>query len=288
LRVPPSEASGDVTVVIATRERRERLARTLDRLESLPRRPPVIVVDNGSSAATLAAVRARAGSTVRVLALGENRGAAARTAGVDLARTPYVAFADDDSWWAPGALPRAARHLDRHPRVGVLAARILVGDDEHLDPTCTAMADSPLVAPEPLPGPALLGFVACGAVVRRDAYLAVGGFDRRFGVGGEEALLAIDLAAAGWWLAYAHDVVAHHHPSPADRRPEREDRMLCNDLWCAALRRPGPAVLAAAARAVRARRPRALLLAARGAPWVLRERRVVPAHVERQLRLLEG
>src|SRR3712207_8738424 len=40
-----------------------------------------------------------------------------------------------------------------------------------LDPTCVAMARSPLDVGTSLPGPAVLGFVACGAVVRRDAYL---------------------------------------------------------------------------------------------------------------------
>lgn len=53
------------------------------------------------------------------------------------------------------------------------------------------------------------------------------------GAGGEERLLALDLARAGWGLAYAEDVVAHHHPSPW-RQPElRRRRMVRNDLWTA-------------------------------------------------------
>ena len=38
-----------VTVVIATRNRRDELLRTLGRLTALPEQPPVIMVDNGSS-----------------------------------------------------------------------------------------------------------------------------------------------------------------------------------------------------------------------------------------------
>jgi hypothetical protein len=49
-----------------------------------------------------------------------------------------------------------------------------------------------------LPGPPVLGFIACGGIVRRAAFLEVGGFNSRLGVGGEEELLAVDLTARGW------------------------------------------------------------------------------------------
>ena len=45
-----------VTVVIATRNRRPELLRTLGRLHELPDRPPVIVVDNASADGSAAAV----------------------------------------------------------------------------------------------------------------------------------------------------------------------------------------------------------------------------------------
>ncbi|HVT70720.1 MAG TPA: glycosyltransferase, partial [Trebonia sp.] len=54
-----SEPNNEVTVVIATRGRRAELCRTLDRLRSLPERPPVIVVDNDSRDGTASAVRRR-------------------------------------------------------------------------------------------------------------------------------------------------------------------------------------------------------------------------------------
>ena len=38
-----------MTVVLITRNRRGELLRTLDRMTSLPERPPIIVVDNASS-----------------------------------------------------------------------------------------------------------------------------------------------------------------------------------------------------------------------------------------------
>jgi N-acetylglucosaminyl-diphospho-decaprenol L-rhamnosyltransferase len=290
-----SRAGGRLAVVVVTRDRAASLDRTLTRLEELPERPRVLVADNGSADGTATLVRSRHPG-VELLELGENLGCGGRTAGARRLHEPYLAFSDDDSWWAPGALDRAAVLLDRHPRLAVVAARVLVGPTERLDPVCAAMAASPL-APErlpgldagDLPGPPVLGFVACGAVVRRSAFLAVGGFDGRFGIGGEEELLAVDLAEAGWGLAYAGGVVAHHHPSPARDPAARRRVQLRNALWCAWLRRPVPSALRRTAELLRAAQPAAragVLDALRGLGWVLRERRPVRPELDAALRLL--
>jgi GT2 family glycosyltransferase len=279
-----------VAVVIATRNRGAELSGTLARLRALDERPSIVVVDNGSTDGTAELVRARY-PDVRVVGLRRNRGGAARTVGARLVDSPYVAFSDDDSWWAPGALGRAVDLLDRHPRLAVLAARVLVGPEERLDPVCEQMAGSPLPPAEDLPGPPVLGFIACGAVVRRAAFLEVGGFDVRLGVGGEEELLALDLAARGWGLAYVDQVVAHHHPSPSRDPAGRRRVQVRNALWSAWLRRPlaGAARRTAHLAARAARQPGAwsgVLLAVLGLPWVLRERRPVQRELEAALRRL--
>jgi GT2 family glycosyltransferase len=280
-----------VAVVIVTRDRLASLRATLERLAALPERPPVVVVDNASTDGTVAAIRADH-PDVAVVALSENRGAAGRTVGAEQVEQPYVAFSDDDSWWAPGALTHGAALFDAFPRLGLIAARILLGPQQRLEPTCAVMAASPLDREMDLPGPPVLGFIACGAIVRRDAYLAAGGFHPQFGVGGEEQLLAIDLAAAGWGLAYVDAIVAHHHPSPVRDRSARRRRVVCNDLWAAWLRRPlrsvGRQTLTALRAATRDPAARAGLLdALHGVGWVLRERQVVPAYLETALRRLE-
>ncbi|HEY0934017.1 MAG TPA: glycosyltransferase family 2 protein, partial [Trebonia sp.] len=201
-----------MTAVIATRNRRPELCATLARLSALPERPEIIVVDNGSRDGTAQAVR-RSFPQVELIRLRRNRGAWARNAGVLRARTPYVAFSDDDSWWEPGALARAAAVLDASPRTGVVAAATLVGPQAAPDPLNAVMAASPL-AQGSLPGPRLLGFLGCAAVARRQAYLAAGGYSRLLFIGGEEELLAYDLAARDWPVSYRGDVVARHWPSP--------------------------------------------------------------------------
>jgi GT2 family glycosyltransferase len=274
-------------VVIATADRRTTLLHTLDRLAALPERPPVIVVDNGSVDGSVDAVRARH-PQVEVVALGENRGAAARNVGVAAAATPFVAFSDDDSWWAPGALTLAAAHLTASPDLAVLQARVLVGRAELVDPTCVHMAASPLPRRPGAIGPVLLGFIACGAVVRRSAFLRAGGFDDLLFFLGEEQLLAVDLARDGWYTAYADDVVAHHHPQrAADREPAARARLQRrNALLTTWLRRPWP-VVARHTVALAAQDRRALRDAVGLLPEVARRRRPLPASVELGLRRLE-
>jgi GT2 family glycosyltransferase len=277
--------SAAVTVVIASRNRREDLLATLPRHEA-----PVLLMDNGSTDGTVAAVR-EARPDVTVVPLGRNLGAGARTLGVARAGTPFVAFADDDSWWAPGDLARAVEIMSAHPRLGLLNARILVGPEERLDPVCAEMATSALGTSPDLPGPSLLGFVACAALVRTEAFQAVGGFDPVVRFPGEEERVALDLAAAGWAMAYVDAVTVHHHPSPVRHTPGRRQAAVWRSrLLTALMRLPAGDVVRAATGAVRAGRP-GIEGALRGLPDVpaaLRRRRVIPPAVRGSLALLAG
>ncbi|MFF8593385.1 glycosyltransferase family 2 protein [Streptomyces sp. NPDC015220] len=279
-----------VGVVIATRDRSAGLALTLRHLLALPERPEIVVADNASTDDTRALL-ARDFPQVRVLALPFNRGALARTHGVRALRTPYVAFSDDDSWWEPGALAEAARLFAVHPRLGLLAARTLVGPENEPDPLNKVLADSPLGTATDLPGTQVLGFLACACVVRRTAYLDAGGFHPLLFFGAEETLLAYDLAARGWGVTHCPGVVAHHHPAPGPRtdRPAVQRR---NELLTAWLRRPLPYAMARTrAVAAEARRDpharRALREAAARLPGALRARRALPPYLERAARLLD-
>ncbi len=273
----------DVTVVVASQNRRADLLTTLPRHEA-----PVVLVDNASTDGTVAAVRA-AHPEVTLLPLGRNHGAHGRTLGVARAGTPFVAFADDDSWWAPGHLAVAVEIMRAHPRLAVLNARILVGPEERLDPVCREMAESPLGTPPDLPGPALLGFIACGAVVRTEAFEAVGGFDPVVRFPGEEERLALDLATAGWGLAYVDAVTVHHHPSPQRHSPVRRQVAIWRSrVLTAVMRHSVPDLAGVVAAAVRCGRPglEGLARAVPDLPGALRRRRPIPERVRAELRRL--
>ncbi|MFJ6213473.1 glycosyltransferase family 2 protein [Streptomyces sp. NPDC092296] len=288
-----------VTVVVITRNRREELLHTLDRLAELPERPAVTVVDNASTDGTADAVR-ELDPPVRLLTPGRNLGACGRNLAAREATTPYLAFCDDDSWWEPGSLSSAADLLDDHPTVATVTGRILVhrpdapdGEPPTEDPVVTELRDSPLPRPGWLPGPALGSFLAAATVLRADAFRTAGGFSPRLWLGGEEELLAADLAAAGWWLVYAEELTVHHRPSLRRDSTTRRRQGLRNTLWFTWLRRPLPAAVRRTARLTAtvphdAVSVRAFAEAAAGLPWVLRERRPLPPAVERRFRLLDG
>jgi GT2 family glycosyltransferase len=283
--VPGGRSPSYVTVVVASQNRREDLLATLPRHEA-----PVILVDNASTDGTVEAVH-KEHPHVTVLPLDRNHGAHGRTLGVARAGTPFVAFADDDSWWAPGDLARAVEVMRAHPRLAVLNARILVGPEERLDPACAEMAASPLGTASDLPGPSLLGFVACGALVRTEAFEAVGGFDPVVRFPGEEERLALDLAAAGWGLAYVDTVTVHHHPSPRRDAPGRRQAGIWRSrVLTAVMRHPAADVAGVLVRALRSGRPgrEGLLRAVPDLPAALRRRRPLPPEVREAVRLLAG
>ncbi|KAA6213281.1 glycosyltransferase [Streptomyces albofaciens JCM 4342] len=291
---PQARRTAQVGIVMITRDRRERLLGTLERITRLPEEPPVVVVDNGSSDGTAAAVRERF-PAVRVLTPGRNLGAVGRTYGAAALGTPLVAFSDDDSWWEPGALARAAEVFAAHPRLGLAAAATLVGPDAGPDPLNDVLAASPLGREPDLPGPSVLGFLGCAAVARRDAFLEVGGYHPVLHFGAEETLLALDLEAAGWGVAYCPALVARHQPDGAGGapRPGRAAQVRRNVLLTAWLRRPLRHALVRTVRlALDARTDPAARLALAGAvrrlPAALARRRLLPAPVEARVRVLEG
>ncbi len=279
----PGAAPADVTVVVISRNRR------VDLLDSLPRHEaPVVLVDNGSTDGTAEAVR-NAHPEIEVLALDGNAGALGRTLGAARAGTPFVAFADDDSWWAPGDLARAVEIMRAHPRLALLNARIVVGPQQRLDTVCEQMAASPLGTEPDLPGPSLLGFVACAALVRMEAFGAVGGFDPVVRFPGEEERLALDLATAGWGLAYVDEVTVHHHPSPRRESGRRRQVGIWRSrLLTALMRLPVGDVARLTVGAVRSGRPglEGLLRAVPDVTAALLRRRPVQPHVRAELRRL--
>ena len=280
-----------VAVVVITHQRRDEVLLALSRLVALPEQPHVVVVDNGSTDGTAEAVAERF-PQVELVASPENLGAIGRNVGVARVDTPYVAFCDDDTWWDPGSLPTAADVLDAHPRLAVVTARILVEPGGREDPIVPELRDSPVQGADWLPGPALGSFLAGASVVRREVFTEVGGFSERLWLGGEEELMAGDLAAAGWELCYLPALTVHHQASKARDSHRRRRDGIRNTLWTTWLRRPVRPALRRTVHLLRTL-PRdrvtaqGLWAAARGVPWVLRERRVLPPHAEARFAALE-
>lgn len=224
------------TVVVLTHNHRARLLQTLRGLACLPEGWPVIVVDNGSTDGTAKAV-SREFPRVMLIRSRRNIGAAARNIAVAYAHTPYVAFCDDDCLWQAGALQRAANIMDDNPDVGVVSGCILEGERGRVHPDCAEMARSPLDR-ENLPGPQLLGFMTDACVVRIRAFYEAGGFWPPLFVGGEESLLALDMAVRGWRLIYMDDVLIKRTIPAVQTSMRKRCREFRNNIWVAWMRLP--------------------------------------------------
>jgi GT2 family glycosyltransferase len=175
----------------------------------------ITVVDDASGDGTAEAIEARwgnAGGRLVILCLGRRGGAAAaRNEAARRTGAEILAFIDQDDRWRPAKLERQIARLRELPRAAVVHTDIVHVDEAGRERPREADPDNARrrrVAWDRLQGEALVR--ACferirirlvSALVRRDAFEAVGGFDARF-FGGEEWEFWVRLAAAGYGVAH--------------------------------------------------------------------------------------
>jgi glycosyltransferase involved in cell wall biosynthesis len=202
-----------IAVVVATRERPDRLERLLAALAAqtlAPERFEVIVVDDGSDAATTEVLldRGRADGGMRMQALeGSGDGpAAARNAGWRRASAPLVAFTDDDCEPDPGWLEALLRAAAERPG-GVVQGRTAPLPEE------AASTRGPVRTQriEEL-GP---WYQTCNILYPTALLERLGGFDERFRRPfGEDVDLAWRAIGDGADVAFAPDALVHHAVEP--------------------------------------------------------------------------
>ncbi len=114
-----------ISIVVLSYKRREALARVLESVfdQDYPDRE-VIVVDNGSGDDMVTWLRA-AYPRARLIALGENKGPAARNLGIRAAQGRYIVTLDNDVYFDDSqALNRIAAAFERHPGAGCIVFRV--------------------------------------------------------------------------------------------------------------------------------------------------------------------
>lgn len=190
----------------------------------------VVVVDSGSSDGSAAAVRA-AHPDVEVLELTNVGYGRAANAGVARTRAPVVVVANADTRFGAGSMSRLAAAIEADPEVAAAGPRVRYPDGR----LQASARRSPSLAQAV--GHALLGLwwpgnrwtrayrmldedpslprdvdwlSGCALGLRRDAFVAVGGFDPGYFMYVEDVDLGLRLRRAGWRLRYSPEAEVVH------------------------------------------------------------------------------
>jgi glycosyltransferase involved in cell wall biosynthesis len=181
---PHGTRAPTVSVVLPTYNRRHLICRSIRSvLDQTFEDFELIVVDDGSTDATMEEVARLDDPRVRYIRLEKNRGAgAARNVGIHHAAGRFIAFQDSDDEWLPVKLER---HMEVFatcaPAVGVVYSdmqRILRDGTTHYH-------RSPTVTPGVLIDPRTRFYQVCklgiqSAVIRRECFAQVGTFNEAF------------------------------------------------------------------------------------------------------------
>jgi GT2 family glycosyltransferase len=201
----------DASIVIVTHNRRDEALRAVASAVTQTAAVEVLVLDDGSSDGTAEAIRA-AHPEVRVERFDEPAEITARRnlAG-ELARAPILVVIDDDAaLTTPTIVEQTLREFD-HPRVGAVAI-------PYIDvPRASALFQR---APDGEAVWVTNQFRATAYAIRRDAFLAVGGYRTLLVHQAEEPDLCIRLMRDGYVVRLGRSEPITHYGSPR-RNSER-------------------------------------------------------------------
>jgi GT2 family glycosyltransferase len=196
-----------VSVVVCSCNGAQTIAETLAALEDLEYPDyEIIVIDDGSSDQTSAIANKH---NVRLIRTENNGLSVARNHGLAAATGEIIAYIDDDAYPDPYWLTYLAAAFLRTEHAGI-------GGPNFAVPADGAIADCVANAPggpihvllsdglaEHIPG--------CNMAFRREKLSAIGGFDPRFRVAGDDVDICWRLQERGWTLGFAPSAVVWHH-----------------------------------------------------------------------------
>ena len=237
-----------VTVAVVSTNLRELLAATLRSLEPEARagRAEVWVVDKASEDGSPQVVEEEF-AWVSLIASDENVGyGRAVNLVAERADAPWIAPANEDIELTPGALERLLATGEEHPEAAIVAPRLVLPDEStqhsvHSFPTLpvTLLVNLGLTGVSRrladrmcLPGRwdwrrsrEVPWAIATFMIVRREAFDAVGGFDREQWMHAEDLDLGWRVRRAGWTIRYEPAAVVRHEGSAASKKAFSEDLM---------------------------------------------------------------
>jgi GT2 family glycosyltransferase len=227
-----------ISVCIATRNRRDDLARTLHELMRLDPGPSeMIVLADGCTDGTAEFV-AQKFPAVRLFAHTEAHGSIpSRNKMATACRSEIMLSLDDDSYPVEADfIARVVVFFAENPALAILSF-----------PQRTDEFPETLTKTDFGPSRFVGTYSNSGAAIRRAVFSALGGYPDYFGHAYEEPDFALRCAAAGWHVREETSLTIRHHYTSAERNELHvHHRHARNELWSVLLRCPAPYALAVA------------------------------------------
>ena len=220
-----------MTAILTTVAPRKELGLVLDALAELPV-DEVIVVENGPNA------ELDGRREVRVIRPGRNVGIAGRNLGARAARNELLLMLDDDSYPLPGAIETLSQAFRDDPRLAVAAGLVRDVDlergteKERGSDTFDYWLGRRQAEPIPATGLPAFFFPEGASMVRRSAFLEVGGFFEPFFHTSAGLDVTTSLIGAGWDVRYFPSARFVHLKAETGRDKSAMLRLrVRNQLW---------------------------------------------------------
>jgi glycosyltransferase involved in cell wall biosynthesis len=198
----------EATVLIPTRNRRDELRGAIASAVAQTAHVEVLVLDDGSTDGTAEMV-AREFPTVRLHRSETAREVVVqRNLGARLARAPVVVSIDDDGFFRSRRTVEQTLAEFDHPRVGAVAIPLV-----DVRPGAPSRERAPERAQTGAPARAVARFLEGSVALRRDVFLALGGYREGLLRQGEEADLSLRLLEAGYVIRLGSADPVHHRAS---------------------------------------------------------------------------
>lgn len=197
-----------VSAIVLAYNRCAEVLITIEKLKSLQKLLPfnleIIVVDNASADNTSIEI-SKKHPDIMLITKQKNNGIAGWNDGFKAARNKYLLVLDDDSHPESG-IAEAVSYMEQHPVVGILALNITGGTYETSDWKDKAEA---------------IGFIGCGALIKKEVYEKIGGFAEWLYVYGHEWEYGIRCINAGYKIQFFKDSNIVHRTSSLNRTNKR-------------------------------------------------------------------
>jgi GT2 family glycosyltransferase len=187
------------------------ITKTKELIENYTKQYEIVIVDNGSTDGSAEAVEVNFPDVV-LIANKVNIGAPAWNFGFAKAKGDYFIIIDDDSHVESG-LSEALLYMDQRPNVGVLALNILTGPYTSKG---WKMEENKNI----------VGFIGCGAILRRTTYEKIGGYADWIFLYVNEWELGLRCVNAGYEVQYFENCKVIHRTSSLHRTTKRFEMLV--------------------------------------------------------------